>query len=142
MTTYAPGSGHARNTDPVTSRLAGQSDFSSAKERACLLLAIFDKEEGLTSLEIERWCATEDVQRALRNPRPLGVSPWRRITDCFEAGWAEVLTYPDGTPITRLEANGKHQQVFRITDLGRIEARRLRDHLLQIPVVDTQQPTG
>lgn len=122
MTALDQGSPHARHSDPATSKRAGRGDFTGMKYRACLLMSAADKGQGLTALDVDRLCA-RDVVRARFGDRPLGVSPWRRITDCAQEGWVAVITDASGQPEVRRETNGKDQQVYHVTDLGHAVAR-------------------
>jgi hypothetical protein len=95
------------------------------KHRACLIMAAFDRGRGLTALDVQRICERLDV-RTRFGPHPLGVSPWRRITDCVEEGWVVVGLDVHGQPETRHETYGKEQQVYHVTDLGRSTALLVR----------------
>jgi len=120
---YAPGGRFARRTDPITSRISGEGDYRAQKVRAAVLLHLLDRGVGFTNYELEQYSLLPEVQRYFGKRRPLGTCPWHRVTDCLDEGWAEVLHDSNGDPIARMGGEGKLQQVVRVTELGRVEAR-------------------
>lgn len=97
-----------RKSKPLTQPALKAVGTLSHTQRIIRFLFQNDRPEGWTRSEIVN--AVGD----------LGVSPWRRISDVKDKGWAEPVTYSDGTPVVRAGESGNDQVVTRITEAGRI----------------------
>lgn len=103
---------YVRSTDPETSLDAAVSLRPQRMwERILEFLYANDKASG--------WAAFEIAKKVDH----LGVSPWHRVTDVVQYGWAEVV---DGVRRPNVDT-GRTQQTVRITEEGRKVVERLHD---------------
>lgn len=106
-----PGNPHARNTDPITSKISGNRSFKTGKLRVTLLMLTYWRDCGYTAREVEELSLTASSQLLFGSSLPLGTNPWSRFSDAKLAHWiaptGEVIRGETGQPQLRYQITEK-----------------------------------